>query len=264
MYDFQDCRLRPSTIRGIVIAVAYGKPFLLLGPPGAGKTMIARRLNSLLPAMGSIDSAYLAHLYSEAWVKHAPKERPFRAPHHTCSGLSLAGTTPREDRPSRPGEVALATHGTLFLDELPEFRHETVEATAFALKGGRPEWPMPPKLMVASANPCPCGYCGDPTVETRCSNKSIEAFRARLHKFMGILGIEVVVRVPRVRPSEAGTVTEFSSVMRRRVERVREVCGTDRPADELLPAMHAVYESTARVQPRHTGRTNAMLYPFGI
>ncbi len=172
--------------RALALAALGGHGLLLVGPPGAGKTLLARRLVGLLPAPDDDERIEITLAQSAAglWPGGLARERPFRAPHHTTSYAGLVGG----GSPPRPGEISLAHHGLLFLDELPEFQRESLEALRQPLESGsvaigragqRVELPAHFQL-VAAMNPCPCGYRGHPQVPCRCSGPMVERYRRRV------------------------------------------------------------------------------------
>ncbi|MCB9611569.1 MAG: YifB family Mg chelatase-like AAA ATPase [Sandaracinus sp.] len=186
--DLADVRGQPVLRRALEIAAAGNHHLLLVGSPGAGKTMVARRLPGLLPAPTPDEALEIATIASAAGLtppgslEHAV--RPFRAPHHTASAPALVGG----GDPVRPGEVTLAHDGVLFLDELPEFRRDVVETLRTTMELGRiaivrarhrVELPAAP-LVVAAMNPCPCGFAGDPERACTCSAERIERYVGRI------------------------------------------------------------------------------------
>jgi magnesium chelatase family protein len=186
--DFADVRGQHTARRALEIAAAGGHNVLFVGPPGAGKTMLARRLPSILPPLERAEALQITAIHSVAGLlrPHAGlvRARPFRAPHHTASEVAIVGGS----EPLRPGELTLAHHGVLFLDELPEFRRPALEAlrqpmedgvVAVARASGRAVFPARP-MVVAAMNPCPCGHLGDGTERCRCSPERVRAYRARV------------------------------------------------------------------------------------
>jgi magnesium chelatase family protein len=218
--------------RGLEIAAAGGHNVLLMGPPGGGKTLLARSLTSILPPLGLHEALEVSRIYSVAGLltREHPLivERPFRAPHHTASTASVIGG----GRTPKPGELSLATHGILFLDELLEFRRDVLEALRQPLEDRRvtvtrvqASYDYPADFMlVATANPCPCGYYGDRKRECSCTPYQIQKYR---NKLSGPLldRIDLQMEVPRLTLEElqaedngedAQTVRERVTVARRR------------------------------------------------
>lgn len=186
--DFSEIRGQMHAKRAMQIAAAGGHSVLLIGPPGTGKTLLASRLNTIMPPLSreqileviAIHSLNPQNHYSHSLLA----QRPFRAPHHTASAVALVGGGSRP----RPGEISLAHHGILFLDELPEFDREVLEVLREPLESGRilisraarqAEFPAQFQL-IAAMNPCPCGYLGDPKNRCQCRTEQIHRYRARL------------------------------------------------------------------------------------
>ncbi|MCR3922238.1 MAG: YifB family Mg chelatase-like AAA ATPase [Firmicutes bacterium] len=229
--DFKQVKGQEGAKRALEVAAAGGHSVLMSGPPGSGKTMLARCVPSILPPLSEEESLDTTKIYSAAgFLKENTglvTKRPFRSPHHTLTPAALCGG----GRSPRPGEVSLAHNGVLFLDELPEFRRETLEVLRQPLEEGyvtvtrlMAAYTFPSRFMLlASMNPCPCGMLSDADTECACSERQIHNYR---HKISGPLldRMDLFVEVARLRYDEvAGHGNgEASETIAKRVARARQ------------------------------------------
>jgi len=232
LVDLSDVKGQEHTKRALEVSAAGGHNMVMIGPPGSGKTMLSKRLPTILPDMSLEEALEATKVHSVAGTLNAKKAlltiRPFRSPHHTISDVGLIGG----GRLPRPGEVSLAHNGVLFLDEMPEFGKNVLEAMRQPLEDGyvnivraAMSITYPASFMLVGAmNPCPCGYLGDPGKDCNCSPAQIQKYRGRLSGPL-LDRIDIHCDVPAVRFRELTDISvgESSADVKARVNAARSI-----------------------------------------
>ena len=258
-YDFADVKGQDSVKRALEIAAAGGHNAIMIGPPGSGKTMLAKRIPGILPPLTLSESLETTQIHSVAGLMRSEDSliavRPFRSPHHTISDVALVGGGANP----KPGEISLAHNGVLFLDELPEFKRTALEVLRQPMEERRVtisraklriDYPAS-FMLVAAMNPCPCGYYNHPTVECTCAPGAVRRYLGKVSgPLMDRIDLHIEVTPVPVSQLNHTAQAEGSDAIRQRVIAARAV-QTARFANE--PGVHCNAQMTTRLTRQHCG-----------